>query len=206
MISMIVFVDVVVAGVLALAWVLAIKAAPKRTRPSGGSRWQYMQRGTQIACYLILTGIALVPLLLLNHRLAQIPAQTKVYGVRTSAKNAQLEHQVGCPNSNNVVLTLTIRSVDLAQATADANVRLFVGDKMLRNLTVQATGVRPVTPRLTVSRAHKSFLHAAFVVSYRGSLPEVSWTRYVTIGSILRLEPLKGLRSSVDLGMQLCSG
>ena len=80
---------------------------------------------------------------------------------------------------------ITMRDLDFAQDTADADLSLCVGDQVLTNLTVIDSQARPLSQGLSVSGQSASFLQSAFRVSYDGVTPDTSLTCAVTIQSIL---------------------
>jgi hypothetical protein len=200
---MIVFIligNAVVGGILISSWLIANRAVPKAVSSDHAPPRRSMHL-FQIACQIVLTVIALVPLVFLNILLIGAPFQTVTYNGLGRADNAQLQNQADCTDLSGVELALTIRSLDSAQDTANVDITLCVGDQVLRNLTVEGSGARPFSKGFTVSRINMSFWGSAFRVSYEGSLPETSLTRTVTIQSILEQSNPSALRGPVDLGV-----
>jgi hypothetical protein len=76
-----------------------------------------------------------------------------------------------------------------------------VGERVLKNLTIAATGARPLSNGVDPSRVDARFSRSAFGVSYDGSTPETSLNLSVTIKSILDQKDVSGLRGPVDLGV-----
>lgn len=199
--SFIIIGNVVVLGVLAVSCLIARRAASDAGYSGHAPFRRRIRLSVQIACWIILIGIALVPLGFLDSLLIGAPFRTETYNGLESASNSQLENRIGCPDPGGVELTLTIRSLDSAQDTANADIALCVGDQVLRNLTIEATGARPFSNGLDPSRVNTSFLRSAFHVSYDGSTPETSLNLRVSIESILDQKDPSGLRGPVDLGV-----
>ncbi len=192
---------VLVAGVLSFSWVISDRVMSKaasiqRTSLRNDKRWRI-----QLACRILLIAIAVIPLVILSTILLTAQFQTVTYSSLRTADNPALVNLAYCPVSNDVALTVTIRDLDTAQETADANLSLCVGDQVLKNLTVAGGGARPLSHGLSVSGLSASFLQSMFRVSYQGSIPETSLTRTVSIQSILEQADSSGTRGPVDLGV-----
>jgi hypothetical protein len=192
--------DLVALCALPLSLWAARRAMPDGTSHVRSAGWQHTGRWARSGSMVILTGIVLTPLVLLNIRLLETPLETVSYAVANNAESIQLAPVQSCPNSSDVVLTVTIRHLDFIQDTAAADVTLCVGDQALKDLRISATGVRPLAQQRT-SHINKSILSATFGVTYEGSLPEVLWARPISIGSILtQTNPLSGARDPVNVG------
>ena len=130
------------------------------------------------------------------------PFQTQAYGGLQNAGNVQVAEQDGCSGLSGVELDLTIQSLNIAQAAAEVDMTLCVGDQVLRNLSVNATGVRPLANGLVPSPASAGFLRSSFRVSYYGATPQTYMTRSVTVV----LPHLAGVAIASMLSMSSASG
>jgi hypothetical protein len=193
--------NVLVLGVLAVSCLIARRAASHAEHSDHAPFRRRIQLSIQIASFVVLIGIALIPLGFLDSLLIGAPFQTEKYYGLGSASNSQLENRIGCTGSSGVELTVTILRLDSAQDTANADVALCVGDQVLKNLTVIKTGARPLSNGLDPLRVDASFSRLAFRVFYDGSTPETFVNLTVPIASILKQKDPSGLRGPVDLGL-----
>jgi hypothetical protein len=194
--------NIVVIGLLALSWLIARLAASRASSPSHAPRRRNIRVYVQIVGLIVLIGVALVPLGFLDSIVIGAPFQTLTYSGLQSASNPQLQDQAGCPDPSGVELVLAIQGLNTAQATANVDMALCVGDQVLKNLTIEATGARPLANGLVPSPANAKFLLSSFRVSYYGSTPQTYMTRSVTIESILQqTDPTGEIRVPVDLGV-----
>src|SRR5580698_2497210 len=124
---------VVVIGILGFSWVIADRAMSKTSSISlmGDNRWL-----RQVFYRILLIGIAIVPLVILDATLLTAEFQTSTYKNLSDANIPALEYFDVCPDSNSIGLMISMRDLDSAQDTADADLSLCVGDQVLTNLTV----------------------------------------------------------------------
>jgi hypothetical protein len=170
--------DLVVAVALFLSWRAArIIVAPAPSAKRHGWR--------RAIAYVVLGAIALIPLALLNGRLLLAPLQTAGDHAHRGVPDARLEFVQPCPASAQNVLTLTIHGADVVQDTVELDAALCVGDQTLQHLEFSATGIRSFAQGIT-QHASQRVQRAAFIVVYEGSLPELTWTRQVSIGEIVK--------------------
>jgi hypothetical protein len=188
-------------GILWYSWVIADKVMTRVTSLSGTMVLRSFGWYRQLACRLLLVVVAVTPFVILGNIVISAPAQTAVYGDLGHASNLELENLDQCPSQSGAKLYLTMRNLDSTRNIAEVEIFLCVGDQALKNLTLVRTGVRPLSKSLTTSGKSASFLRSTFRVSYLGSIPEINFTRAVTIGSILRQVDNLGPRRPVDLGI-----
>ena len=194
--------NAVIVGVLVFSWLIARRAASRVGSSGSATRRRNVRLYARVAGQVLLTGVALVPLGFLDIIVIGAPFQTQAYGGLQNAGNLQVAEQDGCSGLSGVELDLTIQSLNIAQAAAEVDMTLCVGDQVLRNLSVNATGVRPLANGLVPSPASAGFLRSSFRVSYYGATPQAYMTRSVTVGSILgQKDPTGEIRNPVDLGV-----
>ena len=193
--------NALIVGVLVFSWLIARRAA-SRADSSGRLHHRNIRLCARVACQILLTAVAVVPLGFLDLIVIGAPFQTLTYSGLQSAGNLQVAEQDGCSGLSGVELELTIQSLSTAQAAAEVDMALCVGDQVLRNLSVNGTGVRPLANGLAPSAANAGFLRSSFRVSYYGTTPQTYMTRSVTVGSILgQTDPTGEIRNPVDLGV-----
>jgi len=194
--------NAVIVGVLVFSWLIARRAASRVGSSGSATRRRNVRLYARVAGQVLLTGVALVPLGFLDIIVIGAPFQTQAYGGLQNAGNLQVAEQDGCSGLSGVELDLTIQSLNIAQAAAEVDMTLCVGDQVLRNLSVNATGVRPLANGLVPSPASAGFLRSSFRVSYYGATPQAYMTRSVTVGSIPgKKDPTGEIRNPVDLGV-----
>lgn len=172
------------------------------TKGDASSRWRNVLRWGTVCCRVFLVALALTPAVLLVYRLSLIPTETVSYNVYHSIPNARLESSGSCPSGTGSTLILTIRNVDVAQDIIEANVSLCVGSQALRHLEFPGGDRFPLAHAIRNHILSERVTQATFAVTYEGFLPEVSLTREVRIGSILRSsDPLSGGMAPVNVGV-----
>ncbi len=198
---LIIFVEIVAFIALPLSLWVAKKSTAGAPSIIKHPDWRHGRWWTTIAAYPVLIAVALTPLLLLAGRLLLIPTQTVSYNVHRVIHDARLESVVSCPTSAQAVLALTLHNADVAQDTVEADASLCVGDQALRHLQFTATGVLPFAQGIKQQPTNKRALRATFAVIYDGSLPEMAWTRQVSISEMLKQrEPLSRDREPIHVG------
>lgn len=138
-----------------------------------------------VATCTLLVVLALTPSAILVGRMLLIPTETVNYNLRHAIPNARLAFAETCPTSAKIFLNLTIHNADVAQDTVAVYVSLCVGDQALRHLRFTRMGL-PFAHGLQHRPQKRHALQAAFTVVYAGLLPNVSWTRQVAIGAMLK--------------------
>jgi hypothetical protein len=190
---------VVLLGILGYSWVIADQVMIRAMSIPSSKVARDVRWYRQLVYRIFLIGIAAVPAVILGNMLISVPFQTLTYGGLNGAKNPALENLEGC-SEGGVDLLITMRGLDTAQDTAEADISLCVGDQVLRNLTLDGSLARPLSKGPLESRPGAAFLESKFSVSYLGSTPEESLTRTVSIGSILNQANSDGIQGPVDLG------
>jgi hypothetical protein len=194
--------NALIVGVLVFSWLIAHRAVYRAGSSGRASRQRNNWLHARVACQVLLTGVALAPLGFLDIIVIGAPFQTQTYSGLQSAGNLQVAEQDGCSGLSGVELELTIQSLNTAQAAAEVDMALCVGDQVLRNLAVNATGVRPLANGFAPSTANADFRQSSFRVSYYGTTPQAYMTHSVTVGSILgQTDPTGEIRNPVDLGV-----
>src|SRR6266516_1614724 len=199
---LIICVDLVALAALPLSWWIAKKSTVRPASVAPSPRWRHGSWWARMAAYVLLVAVALIPIALLDDRLFLIPVQSAGYHVHRDIPDARLETHQSCPTSAQTWLTLTIRGADVAQDTVEADAALCVGDQALRHLWFSTTGTWPFAQGLTPRPADKRALQATFAVIYGGSLPNIIWTRRVSIGEMLKQrEPFsQRVREPIHIG------